>query len=89
MGGIEGQAAFYRGYLIDDQSLATLAEVVLATWSRSAALVDLRRLPRDRFRSRRSAKPPGQWFTLAVWRIAPSTLRPGQRDSRGARSCSR
>ena len=30
MGGIEGQAAFYRGYLIDDQSLAPLA-VALAT----------------------------------------------------------
>ena len=30
MGGIEGQAAFYRGYLIDDRSLAPLA-VALAT----------------------------------------------------------
>ena len=69
MGGIEGQAAFYRGYLIDDQSLAPLA-VALATMVALWSLVYLVACVAP------VAKPPvsepaGQSSALAAWRIAP------------------
>ncbi len=69
MSGIEGQAAFYRGYLIDDQSLAPLA-VALATMVALWSLVYLVGCFAP------AAKPPvneraGQSSALAAWRIAP------------------
>ncbi len=69
MGGIEGQAAFYRGYLIDDRSLAPLT-VALATMVALWSLVYLvgcfapvAKPP--------ASEPAGQWSSLAARRIAP------------------
>jgi hypothetical protein len=69
MGGIEGHAAFYRGYLIGDHSLAPLAvalATIVALWS-LVYLIGGFAPP---------AKPPmsepaGQWSSLAAGRLAP------------------
>jgi len=69
MGGIESQAAFYRGYLTDDQSLRPLA-VALATMVALWSLVYLvgccapvEKPP--------VSEPAGPSSALAAWRIAP------------------
>ncbi|HEY1781993.1 MAG TPA: hypothetical protein VGG79_16450 [Roseiarcus sp.] len=69
MGGIEGQAAFYRGYLIDDQNLAPLA-VALATmvalWSLVYLIGCFAPIAKPP-----TSEPAGQSSALAAWRIAP------------------
>jgi hypothetical protein len=69
MCGIESHAAFYRGYLIDDQSLAPLAvalATIIALWSLVYLVGCFAPL----------AKPPtaevaGQWSYLAPRHVAP------------------
>jgi hypothetical protein len=67
--GIESHAAFYRGYLIDDQSLAPLTvalATIVALWSLVYLVGCFAPL----------AKPPaaefaGQWSSLASRHVAP------------------
>ena len=69
MGGIESQAAFYRGYLTDDQSLAPLAvalAAIVALWSLVylvGCFAPLAKQP--------TGEAAGQWSALAAWHAAP------------------
>ena len=87
MGGIEGQAAFYRGYLIDDRSLAPLT-VALATMVALWSLVYLGWLLRPGCeaaseRTRRANVLPRRPAHCAL------TPRRAQPSFGGARSCCR
>ena len=69
MGGIESQAAFYRGYLTDDRSLAPLTvalAAIVALWSLVylvSCFAPLAKQP--------TAEAAGQWSSLAARHEAP------------------
>ncbi len=67
--GIEQDAAFYRGYLIDDRSLTSLMvawTTIVALWSLVylvGCFAPLARPP--------TAERAAQWSNLAAWPVSP------------------